>query len=70
MKTSDVVTVRIQSLGKTGGLLPRQALPNSPRVAIWNPRVGPADAVRLGWAYEPIPKRMTKALLDRLTHDT
>jgi hypothetical protein len=32
--------------------------------------MGPADALRLGWAYEPISKRMATALWDRLTQDT
>jgi hypothetical protein len=32
--------------------------------------MGPAGALRLGWAYEPISKRRTAAFLDHLTHDT
>jgi hypothetical protein len=32
-------------------------------------RMGPADALRLGWADEPISKRMMTAPWDRLTDD-
>jgi hypothetical protein len=50
--------------------LPRRALPNWPRLVIWNSGVGPAHALSSGRAYEPISKRMATALWDRLTCDT
>ena len=50
--------------------MPRRALPNWPRLVIGNSRVGPANALRSGRAYEPISKRMATALWDRLTCDT
>ena len=31
--------------------------------------MGPANALRSGWAYEPISKRRTAAFWDRLTND-